>query len=96
MSLAIVNLLKLIDSGAIHLIGSLPFDAITQGEEPVNKMNCVHVCRVTKKRLLARELHSIKTQPCIPRPDIPQSFHVLPRNSQNYCEKKCIARGEEN
>ena len=27
MSLAIVNLLKLIDSGAIHLIGSFPFEA---------------------------------------------------------------------
>lgn len=26
-SLAVVNLLKLIDSGAIHLIGSLPFEA---------------------------------------------------------------------
>lgn len=35
MSLAIVNLLKLIDSGAIHLIGSLPFEAVT-GEEEIN------------------------------------------------------------
>ena len=30
MSLAVVNLLKLIDSGAIHLIGSLPFEAVTK------------------------------------------------------------------
>lgn len=29
-SLAVVNRLKLMDSGAIHLIGSLPLDAITQ------------------------------------------------------------------
>lgn len=29
-SLAEVNLLKLIDSGAIHLIGSLPFEAKTK------------------------------------------------------------------
>lgn len=35
MSLAIVNLLKLIDSGAIHLIGSLPFEAKTRKEETI-------------------------------------------------------------
>ena len=36
MSLAIVNLLKLIDSGAIHLIGSLPLEAKTRKEETIN------------------------------------------------------------
>lgn len=30
-SLAVVNRLKLMDSGAIHLIGSLPLDAEKQG-----------------------------------------------------------------
>lgn len=32
-SLAVVNRLKLMDSGAIHLIGSLPLEAETQKSE---------------------------------------------------------------
>lgn len=48
MSLAIVNLLKLIDSGAIHLIGSLPFDAKTRGEEPINR---VQLCTCVSQKM---------------------------------------------
>lgn len=42
MSLAIVNLLKLMDSGAIHLIGSLPFEANTRKEETINRVLLVN------------------------------------------------------
>jgi len=42
MSLAIVNLLKLMDSGAIHLIGSLPFEAKTREEETINRVPLVN------------------------------------------------------
>ena len=44
ISLAIVNLLKLIDSGAIHFMGSFPFEATTQLEQKVQNHVELYLC----------------------------------------------------
>ena len=51
-SLAEVNLLKLIDSGAIHLIGSLPLEADTKTNIKItSKLNIKCVTQKTQKRV---------------------------------------------
>lgn len=45
-SLAVVNRLKLMDSGAIHLIGSLPLDAKKQKSEELRSLSSCRFCEI--------------------------------------------------
>lgn len=53
ISLAIVNLRKLIDSGAIHFMGSFPFEATTQLEQKVQNHVELYLCMKGRFRNLS-------------------------------------------